>query len=137
MRIQNMDIVRVRTTDSRTCYFVSSEIPKISKKPPELPQEKLHRDNSQKSTIPMWHCGAKETRKKNLFQMFLHSGYTRSSIRRSPKEKHYRETIVEKTRIQTVLLYIKHIFDLTTRLIKPHEVEVAHEPTRTIRKILS
>ena len=96
------------------------------------------------------HCNTTELQRreeKHLFRVFTRNGYPRSFIRRSMLEAQTTRTTTTQQPIHTneqqvqmkrvTMPYVKHISEMTARLLKPYGVKVAHKPMRTLRQIIS
>ncbi|XP_072414136.1 uncharacterized protein [Chiloscyllium punctatum] len=85
------------------------------------------------------YCSTPELEKEeeeHLYNVFAKNGYLRNFINRCLRERQRNEDMPQPKGLAT-LPYIKSIFELTARLLRPLGLITAHKPTATLRQQLT
>ncbi|XP_072430928.1 uncharacterized protein [Chiloscyllium punctatum] len=85
------------------------------------------------------HCSTDELRKteeNRLYNVFKKNGYSKNTVHRFFKNKP-RQADQTQPETLTTLPYIKEVSKMTTRLLRPLGILVAHKPTNTLKQKLT
>ena len=121
------------------CRFVCY----VNVQPPYSTQNKLYKKLIQPNRYT--HCKkeqAKETERKYLYSAFMKNNYPRNFINkiltkiRNKQQSNIPDEQPEPSTTRITLPYINHTSEMTARLLRPFNIDVAHKPTHKLRSNL-